>query len=402
MAGLSKLEYLKKYMDGGDKTEVVKKKRRKVKRQNIKIIDYDITFKDLNTVSGDEYDLQEEKPLLFAVDGTTLITKEYEENEKYRKSKWAPLESTSKNIQLEHGNNLPRKRHDSSGSDVSPVRNPVRKPRKRHDSSESDLSPVRDSNLQNSDSDLSPVRKHDTNTGDLSPPRKHQSYETLNSNKQTSSGQWDKKHSRKEELPVIMSTGGKAGLRTGAELRLENENKRKQEKQLINNMKESGKGAETVYRDHKSGKKIDVKFEELKKRREEEKRLQENEKYATWGKGVTQEDNYQKQLQNDLREMEKPLARYKNDEDLDLMLKEQDRAGDPMLKFLTKNKSKQQKSNKPRYNGPAPAPNRFNIQPGYRYDGVDRSNGFEKKRFMEMSKRKSLKEDAYKWSVEDM
>lgn len=40
-----------------------------------------------------------------------------------------------------------------------------------------------------------------------------------------------------------------------------------------------------------------------------------------------------------MREMAKPLARYKDDQDLDQMLKEQDRAGDPMLAFLKKKES---------------------------------------------------------------
>ena len=38
--------------------------------------------------------------------------------------------------------------------------------------------------------------------------------------------------------------------------------------------------------------------------------------------------------------MAKPLARYKDDQDLDQMLKEQDREGDPMLAFLKKKESK--------------------------------------------------------------
>lgn len=56
----------------------------------------------------------------------------------------------------------------------------------------------------------------------------------------------------------------------------------------------------------------------------------------------------------------------------------------------------------PKYNGPAPAPNRYGIQPGYRWDGVDRSNGFEKKYFHSKSERGALDQEAYKWSVEDM
>lgn len=57
---------------------------------------------------------------------------------------------------------------------------------------------------------------------------------------------------------------------------------------------------------------------------------------------------------------------------------------------------------KPRYKGPAPPPNRFNILPGYRWDGVDRSNGFEKKRYERMADKRAAQEAAYKWSVEDM
>lgn len=56
----------------------------------------------------------------------------------------------------------------------------------------------------------------------------------------------------------------------------------------------------------------------------------------------------------------------------------------------------------PRYKGPAPPPNRFNIMPGYRWDGVDRSNGFESKYFSSISNKKAVSADAYKWSVEDM
>ena len=100
--------------------------------------------------------------------------------------------------------------------------------------------------------------------------------------------------------------------------------------------------------------------------------------------------------------MEKPLARYKNDSDLDNLLKSADREGDPMLAYLSRKKTKEKKVSKPRYSGPTPPMNRFKIWPGYRYDGVDRSNGFEKRRFLEISNRKSLKHDAYKWSTEDM
>lgn len=47
-----------------------------------------------------------------------------------------------------------------------------------------------------------------------------------------------------------------------------------------------------------------------------------------------------------MKEMQKPLARYIDDEDLDRMLREQEREGDPMANFIKKNKAKENKKKK--------------------------------------------------------
>ena len=56
---------------------------------------------------------------------------------------------------------------------------------------------------------------------------------------------------------------------------------------------------------------------------------------------MQQSKSAQDKVQDDLYEMSKPLARYKSDEDLDKMLRDRERAEDPMLAFMQKKKAKQ-------------------------------------------------------------
>jgi len=45
-------------------------------------------------------------------------------------------------------------------------------------------------------------------------------------------------------------------------------------------------------------------------------------------------------LADAIQEVEKPLARYRDDADLDARLREQERAEDPMLAYIKKKKAK--------------------------------------------------------------
>jgi len=204
-----------------------------------------------------------------------------------------------------------------------------------------------------------------------------------------------------------MSSGRKAGLLSASDLKRESEWKSEREAEMFAKMDPSisGKGSETVYRD-KMGRKKDIKLDRIKRREEERKEMEDNEKFMEWGRGVTQTKQTQDKVADYLHEIDKPLARYRDDEDLEKMLKDQERDDDPMLAYMKQKKTKQNiregKKEKPVYKGPDPPPNRFNIRPGYRWDGVDRSNGFERKRFAMLANKMATQTQAYKWSTEDM
>jgi len=156
---------------------------------------------------------------------------------------------------------------------------------------------------------------------------------------------------------------------------------------------------ETVYRDS-SGKKIDTKAARAEaarlKRLREEKEAQKME----WGKGLVQKDESEKRRQELEKQRSTAFARHADDKDLNEELKAKELWNDPAAAFLTKKRSKGPR--KPEYNGPLPPPNRFGIKPGYRWDGVDRGNGFEKKLFQSQNSRKLKGAESYQWSVDDM
>ncbi|KAH0623369.1 hypothetical protein JD844_031639 [Phrynosoma platyrhinos] len=304
-----------------------------------------------------------------------------------------------------------RQRHDSdSGSDSHSLpRGNVRA------SSDSDLSPPRPSRnilpQQNSPSDLSPPRRkrHGSSDSDLSPPRRGQEAPKKTRRSRSPldrlSPHWteDSKERGSSQRGPQMLSGGKAGLVSAELLRREQQDLRRQGGSSSKHLESESQNAETVFRD-KSGRKRDLKQERLEQQKKAEEKSEREEQYAKWGKGLAQSRQQQQNVEDAMKEMQKPLARYIDDQDLDKMLREQEREGDPMADFLRKKKAKEKKDTKekPRYNGPAPPLNRFNIWPGYRWDGVDRSNGFEQKRFARIASKKAVQELAYKWSVEDM
>lgn len=61
---------------------------------------------------------------------------------------------------------------------------------------------------------------------------------------------------------------------------------------------------------------------------------------------LRQQDEYRQKLEEDIHEMEKPLARYEDDKDLDELLKQKEREEDPMLAFIKKTNAKSKEKKK--------------------------------------------------------
>ncbi|PIA39588.1 hypothetical protein AQUCO_02600202v1 [Aquilegia coerulea] len=261
-----------------------------------------------------------------------------------------------------------------------------------------DISPPRRSQFHSKKpddlgADISPPRRNRPHLSDLSPPRK-------------------RKSSSKEEA--------KTGLLTAQEVKSEIERKRKEELARYKALDPSvsGRGAEPVYRD-KTGKRI-TKDEMLKSKKGEEK---PKEIKLEWGKGLAQKKEAEAKEHELELEKERPFARTRDDPELEKMLKEQVRWGDPMAHLVKRKQSdliledlgdneKMKESgfivpqNIPNHSWIKrrieAAPNRYGIRPGRHWDGVDRSNGTEKEYFKRKNEKQATEREAYLWSVSDM
>jgi len=162
-----------------------------------------------------------------------------------------------------------------------------------------------------------------------------------------------------------------------------------------------GKGQETVYRDRR-GRKLDALNEFMRQQAVSEgaaARL--DAEVSKWGMGAKQHQDILARHAEDLAIQEEGFARTIDDPRIDAQRKEALRDGDPMAEYFAKKRAKKQSAEegqgqgqgqgggdtrcgprkpvRPAYQGPAPRPNRFGITPGYRWDAVDRGNGFEAK-----------------------
>lgn len=243
------------------------------------------------------------------------------------------------------------------------------------------------------------------------------------------------------------SSGHTAGMHTGSSFgESERSLKRERDMELAQmDQGAAGRNAETIYRD-KKGRKLDMLNEFMKQQSssENKKQILEQAQYE-WGGGIVQKKEHDNARKEMLEIANEPFARTIDNPKLEHIRKNTVREGDPMAQyFATKQEKIQEKQDeyeniqaeirdkelqqsqqhnnniygpggniinkpistkkKPLYKGPTPAPNRFGIKPGYRWDAVDRSNNqkFEHKLMLKLNEKTSLKDDAYKWSVSDL
>ncbi|KAI7940825.1 hypothetical protein MJO28_013110 [Puccinia striiformis f. sp. tritici] len=137
---------------------------------------------------------------------------------------------------------------------------------------------------------------------------------------------------------------------------------------------------ETIYRDSQ-GKKIDTKQLRAKEKRKQARELEKKMKKMEWGKGLVQRQDRKTDADELKKIASQPFSRTIDDKEMNDEMKGTQRWNDPAAGFLTKPDPTTRKPSKPKYNGPPPPPNRYSILPGFRWDGVDRSNGFEVKLF---------------------
>ncbi|THH06323.1 hypothetical protein EW145_g4165 [Phellinidium pouzarii] len=204
-----------------------------------------------------------------------------------------------------------------------------------------------------------------------------------------------------EKPQVVEAAPFTGGLVTSAQLKkvLPQDAKGKGRAETEAEREEARLAQETVYRDA-SGRKIDTKAERAEAARKKREREELEARKMEWGKGVVQRGEEVRRREQLEREKKRDLAVYADDKELNEEQKAKDRWNDPAAAFLTKKASKGPR--KPEYVGPPPPPNRFGIKPGYRWDGVDRGNGFEKKLFQKLNERKRTGLESYQWSVDEM
>lgn len=214
-----------------------------------------------------------------------------------------------------------------------------------------------------------------------------------------------------------MTDGSYAGLQSAAAVTAQLEQRQREEREQFEAEKRAGlvkAGEEETYYRDATGRRVDVSMKRAEARRAalDAEEAERKKKEALKGEVQLEEARRRKEKLEEAKGM--TLARTADDEELNREMKGQLRWNDPMARFLEaeekttagpsdasrRGTSSSKLSRRPVYKGACP-PNRYGIKPGYRWDGVDRSNGFESERFKALNRRERNKDLNYQWQMDE-
>mmetsp|Transcript_110957 Transcript_110957/g.214881 ORF Transcript_110957/g.214881 Transcript_110957/m.214881 type:complete len:214 (+) Transcript_110957:3-644(+) len=205
-----------------------------------------------------------------------------------------------------------------------------------------------------------------------------------------------------------MSSGLRAGLVVGTDLKKETAEIRQRQREALETApaEETGKGAETVYRNRDGGRVTREEWLESKQRHKKKRPSEYPEQELEWGGGLKQRVNMEEERAELERIATQPFARYEPDEKYQEELRNKQDWHDPMKQQPGRDDALEDGVERaPAVGGPKqerprcphmPWPNRFHILPGYRWDGKVRTNGFEKKFIEANNMREYEKHEAWK------
>lgn len=204
-----------------------------------------------------------------------------------------------------------------------------------------------------------------------------------------------------------LASGHKAGLQSSTEFAQQQSKALKQSQQLAQATVDKHGMGETVYRDKHGRKQSARSLEDAEKEAQRKAKLAQQAQLELI-MGTKQKEALLKQQAEMSQLATSGFARYADDDALEAQRKAVIREGDPMAAHAVKSTRKgsglSQDGVKAKrvYSGPPPKPNRYGIRPGFRWDGIDRGNGFEDRLLARQYMKQHQAEQAQIWSTRDM
>ena len=427
------------------KTNVTKKNKRK--EEGVKVYDEDEDNYN-NTTTTTKTALEEDfenTPVIVTDAHYVARSKREEEDEKKTKknssnsnSGWVTVVEGAKEEEEPHdddddnnkNNNKKTKmkkkkrRHDSDGEEEEEeeekkkTKKKTKKRRQRHDSDDDDAEGKEEPATTNDDVKTEVV-EYDSD-GDVIVRKVTKTTEAKRSEEPEQKVEYDSDGDIiVKPQPPVKATKNKTGLVSASEIVKEAELRRKEQEERIEKMsaEKSGKNAKTLVRDKTTGRLLTQ--EEIEERTKGAQETKKEREKPVWGGGLKQQQIENEKAEELRKASEAPFARSEVDATWNSEKMNEVRYGDPMAKKAherqQKELEKQQKklnvmqgvdkklAKKHGFKVPQEIPkhswrnkavaverNRYGIEPGRHWDGVDRGTGFEKKWLQKSELRKHL------------